>query len=61
MSQQHSEPASQGLNEPGCYQAMFAPVDKFLVFLAKGWTFDGLIAEPIEGHHGYWSIILVRR
>jgi hypothetical protein len=39
---------------------VFAPIRGFLVHLAQGWRFPGLVAEPAMGHHGAYSVLLVR-
>ena len=40
---------------------LYAPIGGFIVLLAQGWRFPGLIVEPMAGHHGTYSILLTRR
>jgi hypothetical protein len=35
------------------------PLDGWLAWLASGWQLP-FVVEPIGGHHGYYSILLVR-
>lgn len=32
----------------------------WLRLLAEGWRFDGLVVEPMLGHHGRYSVLMVR-
>jgi hypothetical protein len=41
------------------YEAIYAPVSGFLVYLADGWTLP-FVVEPMHGHHGQYSILLTR-
>lgn len=41
------------------YEAIYAPVSGFLVFLADGWELP-FVVEPMSGHHGEYSILLTR-
>ena len=61
MSHQPSGHGSPESSKPNCYECIYAPVNGFLVYLAKGWEFSDLVVEPIEGFHGHWSMILTRR
>lgn len=38
---------------------IYAPVRGFLPFLARGWRLQD-VAEPMQGHHGRYSILLWR-
>lgn len=38
---------------------IYAPVDGFLRFLAQGWRLC-FIVEPIQAHHGAWSMWMWR-
>ena len=40
---------------------LYAPIGGFIILLAQGWRFPGLIVEPMAGHHGTYSILLARR
>ncbi len=42
------------------FDAIYAPIDGFLPYLAVGWRFADDIAEPMPAHHGHWSVLLVR-
>ena len=41
------------------YEAIYAPVSGFLVYLADGWQLP-FVVEPMEAHHGRYSILLTR-
>lgn len=37
----------------------YVPLDSFLVWLAQGWRFAGLVVEPMRSMpHGYYSCLL---
>lgn len=38
----------------------FVPLDAFLPWLLAGWRFHNGIAEPMQGHHGNYSCLMVR-
>lgn len=38
-----------------------APLSSFCLWLANGWEFPNMIAEPCIGHHGAWSVWLRRK
>ena len=40
---------------------LFAPRDAFLVLLAQGWRFTGGVAEPMQGNHGRFAVMLERK
>jgi len=42
------------------FEAVLAPRDRFLALLAEGWRFPDDVADEAVGHHGYWSVCLVR-
>lgn len=42
------------------YEALYVPLDRFLLYLAAGWRFDGDVAEPIDAHHGAHACLMVR-
>lgn len=44
---------------PSEYEAVYAPVGRFLALLAAGWRLQA-VAEPMAGHHGHYSILLWR-
>ena len=39
---------------------MLVPIGRFLPYLAIGWRFIDDIAEPVIGHHGAYSVMLMR-
>jgi len=41
-------------------QIIFAPLDRWLAYLASGWQFSGIVAEPMAGHHGAWAVLMWR-
>jgi hypothetical protein len=38
----------------------YVPLNGWLVKLAEGWRFPGMIVEPMQGHHGFWSVLMER-
>ena len=38
----------------------YVPLNSFLVWLAQGWRFAGLVVEPMRGHHGAYSCMMER-
>lgn len=44
---------------PKEYEAIYAPVGRFLPLLAAGWRLQD-VAEPMRGHHGVYSVLLWR-
>lgn len=40
-------------------EATYAPVNCYLVLLLQGWRLPDVV-EPMEGHHGHYSILLTR-
>jgi hypothetical protein len=34
------------------------PLDGWLVKLAEGWRFPRFVVEPMQGHHGAYSVLL---
>lgn len=36
----------------------YVPLDGFLYWLATGWQFSGLVVQPMQGHHGFWSCVM---
>ena len=39
---------------------IFAPRHAFLAYLAAGWRFANGVAEPMQGAHGDYSVMLER-
>jgi hypothetical protein len=39
--------------------ARYAPLNGWLLLLAQGWHLPWIV-EPMAGHHGAWSVLLVR-
>jgi hypothetical protein len=43
------------------FEVAYVPLDRFLVHLARGWTFGGIVVQPIQGMpHGLYSCLMVR-
>lgn len=42
------------------YDVAYVPLDGFLFWLAQGWEFPRVVVEPMQGHHGFWSVLMVR-
>jgi len=40
--------------------AQYAPLHRWLLLLADGWSFHGFVAEPMPHHHGYHAVLLVQ-
>jgi hypothetical protein len=38
----------------------YVPVNGFLAYLAEGWEFPEMVVEPMDGHHGHYSVIMIR-
>lgn len=36
----------------------YVPLDRFVLLLAQGWRFAGLVVEPMHGHHGAYSCLM---
>lgn len=41
------------------FEVIYAPVNRFLFLLCQGWRLPDVV-EPMEGHHGHYSILLTR-
>jgi len=39
--------------------ARYVPLHQFCRYLAEGWRFVGDVAEPMAGHHGAYSRLMV--
>ena len=38
---------------------LYAPLSKYLALLAQGWALP-FVVEPMQGHHGRYSVLLRR-
>ena len=40
-------------------ETIYAPINRYWPLLLKGWRLPDVV-EPMEGHHGHYSILLTR-
>jgi hypothetical protein len=39
---------------------MHVPLHGWLRLLAAGWRFPSYVVEPMHGHHGAWSVLMIK-
>lgn len=41
-------------------ECLYVPRNGWMVMLAQGWRFCGLVVEPMQGIHGHHSVLMER-